>query len=586
VTLPSRSWTILLSTGLLVGGFALGCSQDRPAPTTVDLIPRPNVLLISLDTLRADHLGCFGYSKGTSPNLDKFAAGAIRFSNCRSQAPWTLPSHMSLFTSMLPTDNTVDNINRVLPSHLITLAQVLQKEGYRTVARVNDGQMKQHWGFGRGFDKNQWLEYPVNTPEGSCKNITDQALAFFKVQSAETPFFLFLHYYDPHDPYDAPEPFRRRLGATLSGAEASKLCQHYRTPEHKLRPDLLGDLVAAYDAEIAWLDDELGRLLAAVPPNTVVVVFSDHGEAFKEHGWLLHGATLYEEEVHVPLLVRLPNGRVAGKVIDEPVMLLDVAPTILAGCGIGVPKQFQGLDLAPLWQGGQLPKRLILAETKAVLEGRYCLSATLYPLKGIYSLFDGRFELYKLPDEQKDLAGTDVTAAEALRKPLRQWMEAEQFWMVHAVGLGDYEATLETSKEGFGLYIPVGMDAERDDLESEAQGRILRWHVYPGKDRPKSLFLQPAQPDAALRVNFKVNGAEETQLIFLGKDGKHPAALPATLTASLAPVSPYIDRPFKADKPGFYVHRHRTPGSRPRSGRVAPLDEGTLKQLRSLGYVH
>jgi arylsulfatase A-like enzyme len=575
-----------LAGGLLL---VLGCGGRTPESSEghrspAPAAPRPNVLLISLDTLRADHLGCFGYRKGTSPNLDRFAAEGIRFTNCRSQAPWTLPSHMSLFTSLLPTDNGVDNVNKVLPREIVTLAQVLRKAGYRTAGLVNDGQMKAHWGFRRGFET--WREFPVDTAAGSCPNITTQAINWLRDDAAGSPFFLFLHYYDCHDPYDAPEPFRRKMGTTLTGARAHELCVRYHGPGQSLpRPDLLADLVAAYDAEIAWLDDELGRLLAAVPPDTLAVVFADHGEAFKEHGWLMHGATLYDEEIHVPLIVRLPAGQARGKVVEEPAMLLDVAPTILACCGIPVPAQFQGADLATLWQGGHLQQRLVLSETKAVLQGRYCLCAVQFPLKGIYSLFDGRFELYRLPDEHKDLSETDRAAAEALRHPLREWMESEQFWMIHAAGVGDYEAIIEAPEGGFGLFIPVGLDLERDDLETVAGGRVLRWHVYPGRDRPRSLFLQPARPGAALRVDFKVNGVADPSLVYLGEAAAHPDALPTTVAATLAPVSPFLTSAFTTEHAGFHVLRHRGPARRPRPARVKALDEHTLQQLRTLGYL-
>jgi arylsulfatase A-like enzyme len=572
-----------------VGFFALllpGCgapSSSKDAPES-DKLSRPNVLLISLDTLRADHLGRYGYGKALTPNLDRFAAGGALFKNCRSQAPWTLPSHMSLFTSLLPTDNGVDGINKVLPNDVPTLAQILRKAGYHTAALVNDGQMKRHWGFARGFET--WREFPVDTPAGSCPNITSQTLSWLKDNSGRDPFFLFLHYYDAHAPYDAPQLYRRKTGTTLTGPETWKLCEQHRTPQHKLRdPALLADLIAAYDAEIAWLDDEVGKLLAAVPANTLVVLFSDHGEAFEEHAWMMHGATLYEEEVHVPLLVRLPVGEPKRKVIDTPVMLLDVAPTILARCGVRVPAAFQGTDLAPLWDGGRLKERLIPAETKAVLEGRYCLSVTLYPLKGIYSLFDGRFELYKLPDEHTDLAGRDKAAAEALRKPLRAWMEGQEFWMLHAVGQGDYEATIEPSAGGFGLFIPVGLDPERDDVEALAKGRALRWHVYPAPGRPKSLFLQPSWPHAALRVSCKINGVESPEQVYLGKAGDHPKALPATVPADLPALGPFLEGPFKAERPGFYLVRHRGPAVRDRPARVEPPDPETLRQLRSLGYL-
>jgi hypothetical protein len=377
------------------------------------------------------------------------------------------------------------------------------------------------------------------------------------------------------------------MGTTLTGRETVRLCTRHRTPDQRLTDKtLLADLIAAYDAEIAWLDHELGKLLDALPSETLVVIFSDHGEAFGEHGWLLHGATLYDGELRVPLIVRLPEGRPTRLAVDDSVMLMDVAPTILARCGGRPSATFQGTDLSPLWEGKTLPPRLIPAETRAVLEGRYSLAVVLHPLKAIYSLFDGRFELYRLPDEQRDLAASERAAVEALRKPVREWMNGEQFWLIHAAGRGDFEATVELTEGRLGLFIPVGFDPTRDSFEPIADGRALRWHVYPGGlKQPKAMFLQAEQPGAALRFDCKINGVAAREMVFLGKDGRHPDNLPATIPADLAPISPFIERPFSATRDGFYVLRHRVEGTHQRPARVQPLDEQTIRQLRSLGYL-
>src|SRR5262249_47729377 len=133
--------------------------------------------------------------------------------------------------------------------------------------------------------------------------------------------------------------------------------------------ELFNQVIGSYDAEIAWLDQELGRLFTKLPSNTLVVVFSDHGEAFKEHGWTLHGATLYEEEVRAALLMNWPEVLPKGRVVDDPVMLIDVAPTILGCCGLPAPPHYEGLDLSPTWREERLPERPILSETLATYEG-------------------------------------------------------------------------------------------------------------------------------------------------------------------------------------------------------------------------
>lgn len=563
-------------------------TRANPAPAAANnaLAPPPHVLLISLDTLRPDHLGAAGYDRPTSPALDRFAAQSIRFANCRAQATWTLPSHMSLLTSMLPSHNGVDNLNKVLPAEIPTLPELLQQAGWRTTGLVNNGQMRAHWGFARGFD--DWQEFAVDAPEGDCEAITAAALRKIASWQSDRPEFLFLHYYDAHDAYDAPVEFRRRLGTTLSGMEARAICQHHRYPGAEIDdPALLRNLVAAYDAEIARLDASLGKLLSAVPEDALVVFFSDHGEAFEEHGWLLHGASLYEEEVRALLMMRLAGGAHGGRVVDDSTMLLDAGPTILACCGLHPPGTFQGTNLLPAITGKPLAPRLVPAESKAVLEGRVSYSVTLYPLKGIYSLIDGQRTLYRLPDEQRPLdLQQNALAAAALFDPLAAWVRSEQYWLLHAAGGGELETTIQLDRGRFGLYVPIGLDPERDQFEVAADGRHLRWRVHPGGERNvRSLLLVPSLGDAALTCDFHHNGEQLPAEVYLGPLATSPEQLPVNVAASIAADDPFITAPFSAERPGLFVRRHRTAGSIATPGEVKSLNAETIRQLRTLGYL-
>jgi arylsulfatase A-like enzyme len=567
--------------------ISAGKNGPKPVPTSSVPTTRPNVVLISIDTTRADHLGCYGYPKPTTPNLDRWAKRSVLFRNCRSQAPWTLPSHMSAFTSLTPTQHSVDNLNMILPPSVPMLAELLQEAGYQTAALVNNGQMKAHWGFSRGFDT--WREFEVDTPQGNCDHITSQALAWLAKAPRDKPHFLFLHYYDAHDPYSAPDEFRKKMGTTLSGDEARELCVRYRTPQEKLdRPQMLDDVVAAYDAEIAWLDSQLERLLSSLPEDTLVVLFADHGESFKEHGWMLHGATLFDEETHVPLILRLPGQKAAGTISDESVMLLDLAPTILMQCGVKPPAMQQGRNLAPLWQGGAdkdaWAPRIVPAETKAVLEGRLLYSATLFPLKGIYSVLDSKFDVFRLPDEQHPL--TDPQAKAALEKPLRELLAGEQFWLLQATGKGDFSATLTLASGSFGLFIPVDLDLERDNFSVAPDGKNLTWQVHPrGTDRVISLLFKPSDPNAKIECDLQHNGEKLPSLVFLGPEKSHPEKLPLTLANTLTPVDPWQSTPFAPKEAGFYVRYFRGANPSGTAGHVSPLDEKTIRQLESLGYL-
>jgi hypothetical protein len=545
---------------------------------------RPNVLLVSLDTLRPDHLGCYGYAQRISPNLDKLAGSGVLFTNTRSQAPWTLPSHFSLFTSRIPSHNGVEDLNEVLSDDVPVLAEILRQHGYRTAGIVNDGQMKAHWGFSRGFDL--WKEFPVDTPEGNCESITRQALGWLE-SNRDEPFFLFLHYFDAHEPYEAAEPFRQALGVTLGGERTREILWEARSPDARtLTDDAKDSVVRAYDAEIAWLDHEVGRLLHGLPPNTLVVVFSDHGEAFKEHGWTLHGATLYEEEVRVALLMGFPEGRYRGKRVEEPVMLLDVAPTILGCCGIEAPDAFEGLDLNRLLEGGGLPSRAVLSETKRVLEGRALKMVALPPFKLVYSMFDGAVELYRLPDEQKDVSKSDPEATKALFGILKDWVSEEDFLVVYAKGKGRYEATAQAPPGKLVLFIPVNFDMRRDsfDLLPDRQG--IHWTVYPG-ERTKSVYMEFVQEAVELSLDMRISEEPRKEMVFLGTRKLNPTSMPFTVKVDPgAPAAdPVLETAFEPDCDGFHVIRYRAAGKTGRPGKPGKLDEETVRQLRSLGYI-
>lgn len=591
---------------LTVGVFALGVlvwwMRTQPASSTLSApsaivspnaapTTRPNIVFISIDAVRPDHLSSYGYKKNTSPNIDKIAAQGILFEYCLAQAPWTLPSHMSLFTSMLPTQNGVDNLNKTLPANFTTLAQVLREEGYRTAGIVNNGQMRAHWGFSRGFDV--WNEYEVDTPQADADQLTDRALEWLRDNAGQPgPYFLFLHYYDAHDPYEAPAVWRQKFGTTLTGEQSRELAFANRTPANNITDRaVLDDLVSAYDAEIAYMDHELGRLFAALPPDTMIILFSDHGECFEETGWTLHGATLTDPDIRTALIVRPPaSANTKPQHVAGTVMLMDVAPTLLSLAGLKPHPQFQGADLSPLWQNPSAPfaHRSILSETKAVIEGRYLLRVTADHLNATYSLFDGTFEtVLHTPQNAGAVTHSDTfDPTEALHAPLKQWIRGERFWMLHASGSGDHEVIIRSPQSPFAIYIPVNLEGERDSFEISPDSKTIRWHIYPGASPlRKSLFLQTANPDAPLEFDYKHNGEAVPKMTHLGDQQTNPQSLPVTLDTALAPSDPLILTPFPVVPNGLHITRHADPTQPARATQVTPLDEETLRQLRSLGYI-
>ena len=308
-----------------------GCQPARPPS------PGPNAILISIDTLRADHLGCYGYARPTSPNLDRFAAGGAVFERAISESPWTMPSHASLLTGLAPSRHgMLDDLNR-LADAIPTLAEQVRSAGIETAAFVNTPYLAENTGllrgfaFIRGFDI--WDARKQRTLSGEAMN---DALESWLDEHGERPFFAFFHTYDLHSDYLPEARSREELVRPYSGrfdGRSETLDGIARGRLHPTSADIdhIRDL---YDAALRQIDDHLGALLAELErrellDTTLIIITADHGEEFFDHGSVSHGRTLYQEMLHVPLIVRGP-GVTAGLRIAEPVQLVDVAPTLLA----------------------------------------------------------------------------------------------------------------------------------------------------------------------------------------------------------------------------------------------------------------
>lgn len=292
--------------------------------------PRPNVILITLDTTRADRMGFLGSTRGLTPNLDAMAKQGVVFSKAYSHVPITTASHTTILTGTYPQFNHVTDFGIPLSSRLPYLPDLLHQHGYHTGAFVGslildplDGTAP---GFDRGFDiydagfhLRRHGADRYQTVERRAGDVVQHALAWLS-QLENGPFFLWVHLYDAHDPYDPPEPYKSRYSSQ------------------------------PYDGEIAYADSAVGKLLDALRKHglydeTMIAVMADHGESLGAHGENTHGIFLYDETLHVPLLIKLPLNRSAGRHIETRVGLVDVAPTILQESGIAVPKDVQGESL-------------------------------------------------------------------------------------------------------------------------------------------------------------------------------------------------------------------------------------------------
>ncbi len=411
-----RSLSCLLILGLLIP--AAGC---RPEQAVV--CEGCNVLLVSMDTLRADHTGAYGYGLPTTPQLDLFAQDAVLFEDAVSQSAWTRPAHTSMFTGLYPSEHGVISMegNVKMPGDLPTLAERMREGGYATAAFTGGANMSARFGFDRGFDL-------YKSPGKRMGEGVKPALAWVDSLAAGKPFFLFVHGFEPHRPYRSEAEDRIALGLDSPRRKGwASVC------ESGERPADLDRWILEYDAAIHRGDRAFGRLLEGLSErglgdNTVVMFTSDHGEEFFEHGHCFHLYRLYREIVRVPLLVRVPGvepSRVAGVVPAS----VAVAATLLDLVGLG-GAGFSGESLARLITGVEKPAfEYVVSETgsRRVSGPSSRKGGDVRAISGdreklVHWMDQRRSEYYDLssdPGEQDDLGGS--AEADRLFERLQHW---------------------------------------------------------------------------------------------------------------------------------------------------------------------
>ena len=388
----------------------------------------PNVILISLDTLRANRLGCYGYPKPTSPEIDRFARNAFVFANAYSPESFTLTAHMSMLTSLYPTAHGV-GVERGLSHNVPTLASLLAREGYATLAVVDIAYwMSAKFGFDLGFDLYHVMpNYAEVKIDGILSLIDDLD---------RRPFFLFAHFYDVHSdktqlPYEsAPDDMELFAGwyeGDFTGCNerqecASELLYAMGGREEVLEGEDREYISSLYDAGIRTLDRKLRRLFDGLEErglfeNSVILLTSDHGEEFFEHGKAMHTQN-FDECLRVPFILRLPGGRTGTS--EEIVSLVDVMPTLLSFCGTG-PELTQGVSLAPLVTGGELerPRDHVLIDGRARQLGLRTLRWSLVPAKGRLAAFEVHID----PSQENEVSFSDEPPNELSR--LRALLDKE-----------------------------------------------------------------------------------------------------------------------------------------------------------------
>ena len=361
--------------------------------------PRLNVLFVTIDTLRADRIGAYGYARAQTPVLDDLARRGVRFVAAQASVPLTGPSHSTIFTGLYPPAHGVrDNVVFNLGARHPTLATLLRKRGYRTAAFVAAYPVASSFGLGQGFDEfhENFHEMPVpgQGAERPGNEVAEEVIAWLATPS-QAPFFVWVHLYDPHAPYTPPEPYRKAFEDRL------------------------------YDGEIAFADAQVGRILEGLKAagrdrDTLVVAMADHGESLGDHDEVTHAILIYESTLHIPLILAGP-GVPAGRVVPDRVASVDVLPTVLRLLGAKPPHELTGRDLVPAFEGQRLEPKGIYSES---LFGRLnCRWASLRGwTHGDWKLIQGTEpELYNLtedPGEKRDRAKDEPERLERMRTAL------------------------------------------------------------------------------------------------------------------------------------------------------------------------
>ncbi len=386
-------------------------------------VERPNILLILVDTLRRDHLGTYGYERDTSPNIDALAKRSIRYERAYSQSSWTIPSTAALLSARYASDLGIRRQHDRLSDEVLLLPEVLKQNGYRTGAVVSHVFISRRWNFDQGydfFDGGNVKGHAAVTSAG----VTDAALRFIDRSFGAGPSFLLVHYFDPHADYIEHEGYRFSQEMNYDGPIKSGMIYKYvKSSFRRSHPEDLAYLLALYDSEIAFTDAQIGRLIRHLEErelldDTIVILTADHGEEFLEHQSFGHALTLYQEQIHVPLLIRWP-GAERGRVSSRVVQTIDIFPSILDYLGIPAPPGIAGLAIQ-----AQTQERPAISETfrkpvrlRSIVSGDYKL---IWDLDAEAGTDHRLYRIDRDPEERVDVLEREPQVAARLQSELQR----------------------------------------------------------------------------------------------------------------------------------------------------------------------
>lgn len=594
---------MLLAAGVALVALLVSCGTgDRPL----------NVIVVGIDTLRPDHLGCYGYQRETSPNIDEFAAAGVLFENTASQAPWTAPSFATIFTSLYPSQHGSMDVSSRIRESVPTLATMLKERGYATGAVINAPALKPEFGLSRDFD------FYDMTPLGGRRGdgTTRDALAWIDEVRGE-PFFMFVHYFDPHIPYGPPpgyddlfhKGYEGRIKNPFDIDEFSRAREKLFEEMKVLTPDDWAEIIDLYDGEIVYVDQAFGALIRGLEErgltdDTVIILLSDHGEEFFEHGGFEHGHTLFDELIRVPLIVSLPGKVKEGARVRNQVRLLDVTPTVFDLLGLEPLAHFEGVSLVPYMTGegsvehragNLLPPHIAYAE--AIRLGAERKSVTALPHKLIYNLISSEQEFYNLaqdPGERHDLIATGGGSLDLLEQTLyRTLLGIDETWYIEMAGGGsgsvfDIEVVSRRGLSVGRIYLPMMVQPDGEVVEVERQAApAAEPHALSIEDLEvdgRMLLAFKATPgEIPLHFDLKIEGRPALGSTYLGTSLEKPAEMPFTQKAKREKIKAR-GRPERRPPETPYIAVWVTENVF-RGETALTLTDETRRELRSLGYI-
>lgn len=434
LTLPACALLLLASCG----------SQEAPAPAELAGWTPPldaNLVVISIDTTRADHLGCFGYDGPISPKIDRFARRSTRFTRAFTVMPTTLPAHTSLFTSQYPRQTGVSSNLGNVSEQEVTLAEHFQAAGIRTAGFSSASVLAAGTGIEQGFD-----EYQCPTDRTWPANRTCNMAREWIKANQDSRYFCFVHLYDPHALYDAPEGYRKKFQVEADGPLPPLEQLAFMAEPDGLSQELVDDAARAYAAEVAFVDSQIGALVNMLVQSgeidkTIIVITSDHGETLNElaedYNYAYdHGEFLYTRELQIPLLIRVPSAFKIpiNQAVPDAVSLLDLMPTLLELMGLPQPSGLEGRSLVGRMRGEELSPTVIVAQRHAYknppnawMEGEaFALVSSPWLLLASEGRGTELFNLNRDPGGLEDIAEANSGQVTKLKQRLAQWLETRR----------------------------------------------------------------------------------------------------------------------------------------------------------------